>query len=256
MTEKKETFTEKKSTRRNFIKNSGLTLGGLVLGGAVTSLVVNKNESDVTTTDAHSEHGTETANFNQALMFFTNEQYKTVEAATEQIFPETEVGPGAKALLVAYFIDHQLAGTWGLNAKDYTKGPFNPNADSLFGYQTHLNYQQIFTLGIKLLNDEAKTRFQSAFYEITPEQQVEILKAVEADEVALNAAVKPSYFFKLLRSATIEGAYADPLYGGNKDMAGWKMRKYPGHQMSYTNIIEKDEFVAFEPQSLNSQHNH
>ncbi len=36
----KENFTEKRSTRRNFLKNSGLTLGGLVLGGAVTSLVV------------------------------------------------------------------------------------------------------------------------------------------------------------------------------------------------------------------------
>lgn len=256
MSEKKETITEKKSTRRNFLKNSGLTIGGLVLGGAVTSLVVNDNKEGNATTDTHSSNDNETTNHNQALMFFTHEQYKTIEAATEQIFPETEVGPGAKALLVAYFIDHQLAGTWGLNAKDYTKGPHNPNADGLFGYQTHLNYQQIFTLGIKLLNDEAQSRFQSSFYEITPEQQVEILKAVEADEVKLNAALKPSYFFKLLRTATIEGAYSDPLYGGNKDMAGWKMRKFPGHQMSYTNIIEQDEFAEFKPQSLNSQHNH
>lgn len=255
MSEKKETITEKKSTRRNFLKNSGLTIGGLVLGGAVTSLVVNDNKEG-NATDTHSSNDNETTNYNQALMFFTHEQYKTIEAASEQIFPETEVGPGAKTLLVAYFIDHQLAGTWGLNSKNYTKGPHYPNASGLFGYQTHLTYQEIFTLGIKLLNNEANTRFQAAFYDITPEQQVEILKAVEADEVTLNAAVKPSYFFKLLRSATIEGAYADPLYGGNKDMAGWKMRKYPGHQMSYTNIIEKDEFVAYEPQSLNSQHKH
>lgn len=119
-----------------------------------------------------------------------------------------------------------------------------------------MNRQQVFTLGIKLLNDEAKKRFDSNFYSITAEQQVEILKAVEADEVKLNAAVKPSFFFKLLRTATLEGAYADPLYGGNKDMAGWKMRKFPGHQMSYKEIIEKDEFVTYEPQGLNAQHNH
>ncbi|MBD8026141.1 gluconate 2-dehydrogenase subunit 3 family protein [Ureibacillus sp. Re31] len=250
----KENFTEKRSTRRNFLKNSGLTIGGLVLGGAVTSLVTKKDETITTTADPSHSHST--ANYNQALMFFTPEQYSTIEAATEQIFPETEIGPGAKSLLVAYFIDHQLAGAWGLNSKEYTQGPFSPEASPLFGYQTHLNRQQIFTLGINLLNDEAKKRFDNTFYSITAEQQVEILKAVEADEVTMKAAIKPSFFFKLLRGATLEGAYSDPLYGGNKDMAGWKMKNFPGHQMSFKNIIEKEEFVAIEPQGLNAQHNH
>jgi gluconate 2-dehydrogenase gamma chain len=203
------------------------------------------------------------ANPNQALMYFNRVQLQTIEAATEQIFPKTDIGPGAKELLVAYYVDHQLAGEFGLNTKEYMSGPFYPNeAVPEQGYQTFLNRQQIFDLGIVALNNEAARRFKTKeqpkikFYELNEEQQVEILKDFEADKVKMNGAVSSSFFFALLRKVTIEGAYADPLYGGNKDMAGWKMKNFPGHQGSYINTLGKDEFVKIAPQSLNSQHQH
>ena len=59
-------------------------------------------------------------------MYFTPEQYRTTEAAAERIFPKDKNGPGAKELLVAYYIDHQLAGGWGMGAKEYISGPFYP----------------------------------------------------------------------------------------------------------------------------------
>ena len=43
--EKKSPFLDKRSSRRTFIKNSGLTVGGLVLGGAIGNLVGGKTES-------------------------------------------------------------------------------------------------------------------------------------------------------------------------------------------------------------------
>jgi gluconate 2-dehydrogenase gamma chain len=55
---------------------------------------------------------------------------------------------------------------------------------------------------------------------------------------------------------TMEGVYSDPVYGGNKNMLGWKMRQYPGNQMSYTNIMEKTEFVVIEPRSLHDHFAH
>ena len=40
MSEKeKNSFVDKRSSRRTFLKNSGLTVGGIVLGGAVGSLL-------------------------------------------------------------------------------------------------------------------------------------------------------------------------------------------------------------------------
>lgn len=50
-------------------------------------------------------------------------------------------------------------------------------------------------------------------------------------------------FFQELKQATMEGAYSDPLYGGNKDLEGWKMKEYPGAQMSYGQQIDSEEFV-------------
>ena len=55
---------------------------------------------------------------------------------------------------------------------------------------------------------------------------------------------------------TIEGVYADPMYGGNKDMMGWKMKRYPGNQPSYANEIEKDGFIVMEPKSLHDHMTH
>ena len=33
---------------------------------------------------------------------------------------------------------------------------------------------------------------------------------------------------------TYEGMFSDPLYGGNRDYAGWKLVGYPGAQRAYT----------------------
>lgn len=69
-------------------------------------------------------------------MFFSREEdFNTLKAATERIFPEDDHGPGAIKLSVPYFIDKQLAGSWGTNAKAYMKDPFLQNK------QTH-EYQR------------------------------------------------------------------------------------------------------------------
>ena len=242
-----------KSTRRSFIRNSGLTVGGVVLGGALGSLL---GQKDVVPTSKVMNHSTASTNHNQALMYFTPDQFKVVEAAAEVIFPKSEVGPGAKELLVAYYIDHQMAGTYGLNTKEYMTGPFYPGeAVPEQGYQTHLKRQEVFDLGIDALNAEATKRHKAKFHEIKEEEQIAILTDFEEDKVKMSGSVSSKFFFTMLRKVTIEGAYADPMYGGNKDMAGWKMKNFPGHQGAYANL-DKDKFVAIEPKALNSQHNH
>jgi gluconate 2-dehydrogenase gamma chain len=250
------------NTRRTFMKNSGLTLGGLIVGGAVGSLLGKKPMTRTEQASAPMMHEM-ASNPNQALMYFNREQLQTIEAATEQIFPKTDIGPGAKDLLVAYYVDHQLAGEFGLNTKEYMSGPFYPNeAVPEQGYQTFLNRQQIFDLGVVALNNEAARRFKTKeqpnikFSQLKEEQQIEILKDFEADKVNMKGAVSSSFFFALLRKVTLEGVYADPLYGGNKDMGGWKMKNFPGHQGSYINTLGKDKFVKIAPKSLNSQHQH
>lgn len=243
---------QKKYSRRNFLKSSGLTIGGLAVGAGVASSFKKTKEVEVTK-EVPVEKIVEN-NANQALMYFSPQQFRIAEAATERIFPEDENGPGAKKLHVAYFIDHQLASSWGTGGKEYTMGPFF-KGEPTQGYQGHLNRQQIFDIGLKGMYDYSLQKFQKPFEELTPEEIDEVLIAFEEDQIELRG-ISASYFFSQLRQVTIEGVYADPMYGGNHQMAGWEMKNFPGHQMSYAHIIEAEEFQVIKPHSLNSQHQH
>ncbi|MBP1932379.1 gluconate 2-dehydrogenase subunit 3 family protein [Ammoniphilus resinae] len=236
-------------TRRKFLKNSGYVVGGAILGGIVGNLLgrpVQENNP--------SQAAGPTTDYNQALMFFTIEQFRTVEAATERIFPADEIGPGAKDLGVAYFIDHQLSGDWGFNARDYMQGPFY-KGEAVQGYQGRLKRREIFDIALQEMNNYSRSKYQKRFYELTGEQQDEVLTAFQNDEVKITT-ISPSGFFNTLRTATIQGVYADPLYGGNRNMDGWKMKNFPGNQMAYTDIIEDEKLAKIPPKSLKDHVQH
>lgn len=255
-------------SRRQFMKNSGLVAGGVVggsiLGGLLTNNFQNKPET-VTKGDKTA------ADLTDARMFFSRkEDFDILSAATERIFPKNDDGPGAVELGVPYFIDKQLAGPWGMNAKEYMKGPFpqnasvtdrerlqdnqGPNTDTQIPvpsvrYQSRLNRNEIFTQGLRKIETVAQDKFNTKFIEATTEQQDEVLTMFEGNEVAMNG-VSSQAFFNLLLATTLEGAYADPLYGGNKDMLGWKMKEFPGPRLGYLGEIESEEFIVMEPESL------
>jgi gluconate 2-dehydrogenase gamma chain len=232
----------KQLSRRKFLINTGYVIGGAVLGGAAGTLI--KKSPPVA---APLPPTAEPKNYNRALMFFNQGQFGIVEAATERIFPADENGPGAKALGAAFYIDHQLAGAWGLNAKEYMEPPFFVG-EKTQGYQGRLRRREMFEIALQEMENYSMSKFSKSFTELTGEQQDVILKAFETDELKLTT-VSPSGFFKILRSSTIEGTYCDPLYGGNSNMDGWKMRNFPGNQMSYTDVIDKP-FTKIPPKSL------
>jgi len=241
---------ENTSTRRDFLKKSGYVTGGVVGGSVLGGLLGNK----FGTSDNAPLVASEVKQHDQALEYFTSKaDFKLLSQATERIFPEDENGPGAIGLGVPYYIDHQLAGKWGINAKEYRQGPFYEGED-VQGYQSQLRYHQLYDLGIEAIEKHSQSTFGESFTKLDGEQQDEILVALENDKVKI-PGVKSSIFFNILRQSTIEGAYADPLYGGNKDLQGWKMKEYPGVQMSYSpDQVESEEFIKIKPASLHDTH--
>jgi len=247
-------------SRRKFLKNSGLVAGGVVggslLGGLLTNNFMPKNETAT-------KSGTEEAlDYQEALQFFTRrEDFNVLQAATEQIFPKDELGPGAIELGAAYYIDKQLAGQWGVNAKDYRSGPFSPKkkiterSEEKRGEQSILDRGSIFLLGLRKMNEESMKRFNNPFDKAEDTQQMEIIQDLENGDIKLNGLLSQEFFFLLHRS-TLEGVYSDPLYGGNKNMDGWRMKEFPGAQASYMNVIDSDEFVKIEPVSLKNYQGH
>ena len=249
MVDKKNNTTpsseEHDPSRRKFIKNTGIATGGVVGGTILGALIGNpfKSEEQTTSNDSEDVHFTETR------MFFSRyEDFNVLRHATERIYPEDDHGPGAIGLGVPFFIDKQLAGAYGANKNDYMKGPAQ-QVEGINTYQTLMNRGDVFIEGLRKMNAESQKRHDARFFDIEPEEMDAILQDLSEDKIKLNG-VKSSTFFSLLRNMTIEGAYADPLYGGNKDMQGWKMKEHPGIRASYMDLIDSEEFQKLDPVSL------
>lgn len=244
----------KNFSRRDFLKTSGVATGALI-GGGILGGLIGYNSKNATTTPTETKHGghTETGTPNKGLMFFTSErEFQVLANATERIFPKDDLGPGAIELGVPYFIDSQLAGQYGSNSKEYMQGPFAIGAPTQ-GYQSRLTRAEIFRQGIAKMEAESSSRFNKGFSDLEGAQMDEILTAIQKDEIKMEGTTS-AFFFRLLRTATLEGAYSDPMYRGNNNMDGWRMKEFPGHQMAYINVIDKAEFQKIEPQSLSGKH--
>jgi gluconate 2-dehydrogenase gamma chain len=63
------------------------------------------------------------------------------------------------------------------------------------------------------------------------------LSAAERDQRL--RAIERTTFFRLLRQATIEGMFSDPLHGGSANMIGWQLIGHPGPVMNYRDEIVK-----------------
>lgn len=241
---------EKNLSRRDFLKTTGIATGTLVSGGIIGGLIgYNSNKKSKPSNNANKNTGhDEHAGIPARMFFMSQTDFQVLSNATERIFPKDDLGAGAIDLGVPYFIDRQLAGNYGSNSREYMKGPFAEGAPTQ-GYQSHLTRAEIFTQGIMALEKESKKRFKKGFSDISEKQMDEVLTAFQKDEVKIPGA-SSAMFFTLLRSATLEGAYSDPMYGGNRNLEGWKMKGFPGHQMAYISVIEDEKFQKIEPKPL------
>ena len=172
--------------------------------------------------------------------FFTPSEAATVEAIVDRLIPADHLSPGGKDCGCAIFIDRQLAGSFGQASRLYTQGPFMPGL-STQGYQGDLTPAGRYRLGLKALNDYTNTTYQKDFRALTPQQQDTVLAGLDTGKITLT--LRPGFstkaFFELVLQNSMEGFFADPLYGGNKNMASWKMIGFPGARYDYRDHIEK-----------------
>ncbi|WP_246040637.1 gluconate 2-dehydrogenase subunit 3 family protein [Roseovarius arcticus] len=162
---------------------------------------------------------------------FSAEEWAFVQAATSRLIPSEGEGPGAAEARVAVFIDRQLADDFGTAADWYMKGPHDPGADPLLGFQSSLSPAQIYRDGIKAFDDWCRENKGAAFAELDPVAQDASLTALDGGEVNLPDALRD--FFDVLLQNTKEGYFSDPRYGGNHGMSGWVHIGFPGARASF-----------------------
>ena len=175
----------------------------------------------------------------QAYVFLTEPEAAFVEAAVARLIPADEMGPGAKEAGVAYFIDGQLDGAYGAFAKNYGQGPWADGTPEQ-GYQLRLTPREVYRRSMRGIDDYWITVSGVPFAELEPERQDAFLRDLENGDFHLADVPDAvlAQFWTLLHANTIEGYFADPAYGGNADMAAWKMIGFPGVVGEYEDIIE------------------
>ncbi|MCD8350350.1 MAG: gluconate 2-dehydrogenase subunit 3 family protein, partial [Planctomycetaceae bacterium] len=81
--------------------------------------------------------------------------------------------------------------------------------------------------------------------------QPELLTGLQDGSISLPTMPGTSFFNQLLTNVK-EGFLADPMYGGNKNMAGWKLVGFPGAQGDYRQAIRMhNQDLNLQPVSIN-----
>lgn len=170
--------------------------------------------------------GNDDADAGQVYFFLTQPEVRFLDAVVARLIPADELGPGAKEAGVTSFIDRQLVGTWGVHGRNYRMGPWRQGTPQQ-GFQLRMTPQEIYRAAIRETNIWCNKKYGGAFDMLKPEQQDEILTALEQDKVDLES-VPARVFFDLLLRNTEEGFFSDPIYGGNRDKIGWRLIGFPG----------------------------
>jgi len=129
-----------------------------------------------------------------------------VEAAAARIFPTTST-PGATEAGVLNYVERLLTEAYPKLATQYRNG-------------------------CRALDRHAKQRFGLGFRHIPESNQDAVLRDFEGGDVP--SFKRAPEFFETLRRHTMEGMLGEPAYGGNREMIGWQLVGFPGHQFGYS----------------------
>jgi gluconate 2-dehydrogenase gamma chain len=152
--------------------------------------------------------------------FFNHSDAATIAAFTERIMPSAPGKPGARDADVLNYIDLALAGAYA-------------------------EMQDFYRRGLASLEAYCRGTYKTSFVHLTAEKQDEVITALENDKATGFSWPSAREFFSILRTHTMEGMFADPLYGGNRDFAGWRLVGFPGAQaiFSPTDLQSKQAFT-------------
>jgi gluconate 2-dehydrogenase gamma chain len=175
------------------------------------------------------DHAVETFDGGHGV-FFNDEHAATVAAFAERLMPGAPGKPGAHDANVINYIDLALAGAYA-------------------------DQQDFYRRGLAQLDAYCHKAYNQPFVKLSAAQQDEVIGALEQGKASEFEFPTAQAFFNTLRAHTMEGMFADPVYGGNKGFAGWKLVGFPGTQLYYTaaDLASKQPFTRAPITGLQAQ---
>lgn len=210
-------MTEEIRPRRRFLQQAIALVPASTLASSVA----------VTQTAQASEAESGSAKKAYSPTYFTQDEWAFINAAVDHLIPADDLGPGAIAAGVPEFIDRQMETPFGHGKLWYMQGPFHPDVDPTYGYQLNVPPRDMYRHGIASCNEYCQEQFGKAYASLDKTAQEQVLKDLETGKIKFEK-VPAKTFFSFLWANTKEGFFADPQYGGNKGMVGWKMIGFPG----------------------------
>lgn len=235
----------KNNNRRDFLKTVG-TVGATGIAAAVG---VDTAEAQApSATSAQQAAALEPVS--HAYMFLTAPEAAFIEAAVDRFIPADDLTPSGTESGVAIFIDRQLAGAWGSGDRTYMQGPWQKGKPTQ-GYQSPMTPAEFFRAGIGATNGYCRKTYQKDFDRLTVDQQINVLQNMEQGRITFET-VPAQEFFNLLLATAMQGFFADPIYGGNREKVAWRMIGFPGVIAIYSEHIKtyRNKKYDVEPKSI------
>ncbi len=232
--------------RRAFLKHLG-TVGASGVAAMVSADAVAESQATDPPRAAAPTQQTESAH---AYIFLSPPEAAFIEVAVDRFIPADDLSPSGTDCGVTSFIDRQLAGAWGSGDRLYMQGPWRKGTP-MQGYQLPMTPAQFLRAGIAEANAHCRTTYQKDFDRLSREQQIALLQELERGAVPLGTLASEQ-FFGLLLNLTMQGFFADPIYGGNRDKVAWKMIGFPGVIAIYSEHIKtyQNKRYDVEPMSI------
>jgi gluconate 2-dehydrogenase gamma chain len=161
-----------------------------------------------------------------------------VEALVDHMVPADALSPKGTDIGINIYIDHALAGGWGKGERLYMQGPWKPGVPNQ-GYQLPLTPAELYRAGIAAANAFCVKTYGKSFDKIAESQQEEFLLGLQAGKVTFENGPPARVFFTTMYQTVMEGMFSDPIYGGNRNKAGWKIIGFPGVIAVHYQNVEK-----------------
>ncbi len=106
------------------------------------------------------------------------------------------------------------------------------------GYQSEAGPTQRYRAGLAALEKACEAKYAGKeFAELSNSDKDKVLSELESGELKLDDSDGRAFVEEIVKDVQM-GFFADPIYGGNRDMAAWKMVGYPGLPATYREEIK------------------
>jgi len=169
--------------------------------------------------------------------FLTDTERRTLAAAADRLVPPLDEHPGAAALGAADYVDGLLTAFTSDPPRIHAGGPFSGRHGGEASFEDFLPLSRVEELAwrtrIEGSDGDPAREFNGPVvgYQERYRTGLAALGAdfadVDPDEQDRRLAADPD-FRTLLYEHACEASYGDPVYGGNRDGAGWRAIAFAG----------------------------